>query len=198
MALQKIKFQINVPLELSLKFTEGKLCDSQFGDPQYMFTTTDERCFFVAEKVAQKIHGLRLKPGEPFDICKAEVDWGNGRRGIEWQVSASVSRPRGEQSDGTLAVDAGAGAERPPRFRPLPKQQPRTTAMVARRTATGTSNGERPRARRRRAHVLMPWALFLLNQYASAVDRRRERALAAVYAGEKSTATCSRPKTCAH
>ena len=36
MPLQKIKFQTNIPVEAALKFAEGKLCDSQFGDPQYM------------------------------------------------------------------------------------------------------------------------------------------------------------------
>jgi hypothetical protein len=126
MALDKIKFQTNLPVELALKYTEGKLCDSQFGDPQYMFSTTDDRAFFVAAKVAQKIHGLRLQPGEPIDIIKAEVDYGNGRKGIEWQiarVNAPVEEPApappsagkraaqkfwadkvGEQQDGTFAV----------------------------------------------------------------------------------------------
>ena len=84
--LEKIKFQTNITVELALKFTEGKLCDSRFGDPQYMFTTVDDRVFFVAGKVAQKIHALRLQPREPIDITKAEVDWGNGRKGIEWQI----------------------------------------------------------------------------------------------------------------
>ena len=46
MALQKIKFQTNIPVEAALKFAEGKLCDSQFGDPQFMFTTVDDRVFF--------------------------------------------------------------------------------------------------------------------------------------------------------
>jgi hypothetical protein len=87
MPLQKIKFQTNITVEATLKFAEGKLCDSQFGDPQYMFTTIDDHVFFVAEKVAQKIHGLRLQPQEPFEICKKEVDYGNGRKGIEWQVA---------------------------------------------------------------------------------------------------------------
>ena len=59
--MDKIKFQTNVPVEVALRFPEGKLCDSQFGDPQYMFSTTDDRAFFVAAKVAQKIHGLRLQ-----------------------------------------------------------------------------------------------------------------------------------------
>src|SRR5579862_7442700 len=35
MPLQKIKFQTNIMVEAALKFTEGRLCDSQFGDPQY-------------------------------------------------------------------------------------------------------------------------------------------------------------------
>src|ERR1019366_9259964 len=103
MPLQKIKFQTNITVEAALKFAEGKLCDSQFGDPQYMFTTIDDHVFFVAEKVAQKIHGLRLQPQEPFEICKKEVDYGNGRKGIEWQV-AKVGFAPGEQTDGTFVV----------------------------------------------------------------------------------------------
>jgi hypothetical protein len=102
-ALQKIKFQTNITLELALRFTEGKLCDSQFGDPQYMFTTIDDRVFFVAEKVATKIHGLHPQPREPLDITKAEVDYVNGRKGIEWRV-AKVGFVPGEQPDGTFAV----------------------------------------------------------------------------------------------
>jgi len=111
--VDKIKFQTNVPVEVALRFPEGKLCDSQFGDPQYMFSTTDDRAFFVAAKVAQKIHGLRLKPGELIDIVKAEVPYSNGRKGIEWQVTRvnppegeAPNPPVGEQPDGTFVVPA--------------------------------------------------------------------------------------------
>ncbi|SPF35800.1 hypothetical protein SBA4_1750018 [Candidatus Sulfopaludibacter sp. SbA4] len=111
--MDKIKFQTNVPVEVALRFTEGKLCDSQFGDPQYMFSTTDDRAFFVAAKVAQKIHGLRLKPGELIDIVKAEVPYTNGRKGIEWQVTRvnppegeGPNPPVGEQTNGTFVVPA--------------------------------------------------------------------------------------------
>jgi hypothetical protein len=85
-----------------------------------MFTTVDDRVFFVAEKVAQKIHGLRLQPREPLDITKAEVDWGNGRKGIEWKVAkvgfAPSEQPAiGEQPNGTFVVPVqpGAGAVTP-------------------------------------------------------------------------------------
>lgn len=137
MPLQKIKFQTNTPVEMALKFTEGKLCDSQFGDPQYMFTTVDDRVFFVAEKVAQKIHGLRLQPREPLEITKAEVDYGNGRKGIEWQV-AKVGFAPGEQPDGTFAVPAGnqpgAGAVTP---------TPAATASIKTQPLNNNGNGSK-------------------------------------------------------
>jgi hypothetical protein len=162
-ALQKIKFQTNINQELALKFTDGKLCDSQFGDPQWMFTTTDDRCFFVAEKVAAKIHGLRLAPGELFDIRKAEVDYGNGRKGIEWQVSKVGSPPApapaiGEQPDGTFIVP-GAGAATP-----AP-----ATAAVEQPSVSSTGNGNKKNGNGHAAAAApvnppMPWALFLLNQ----------------------------------
>jgi len=143
--VEKIKFQTNVPVECALKFAEGKLCDSQFGDPQYMFTTVDDRVFFVAEKVAQKIHGLRLQPREPFDITKAEVDWGNGRKGIEWQVAKVGFAPGemtgttppaiGEQPNGTFVVPVqpGAGAV-----------TPAPVTAITQAPSTNSSNGSKP------------------------------------------------------
>jgi len=147
--MDKIKFQTNVPVEVALRFTEGKLCDSQFGDPQYMFSTTDDRAFFVAAKVAQKIHGLRLKPGEVIDIVKAEVPYTNGRKGIEWQVSRvnppegeAPNPPMGEQPDGTLAVPASPPATR--RI-PLAAGQPGASVSApAPVTAAPTSSAQPP------------------------------------------------------
>lgn len=158
MAMQKIKFQTNVPVELALKFTDGKLCDSQFGDPQYMFTCTDDRVFFVAEKVAQKIHGMRLKVGERVDICKAEVDYGNGRKGIEWQITR-VDPPVGEQTNGTFVVPAnGTAVSATAPVAPKPSRQlaPQTTP-----TNVTPEPEQTP---------LMPWALFLLSQTKMVID----------------------------
>ena len=107
--MDKIAFQTNVPLEVALKFPTGRVCESQFGAPQTMFTTTEDKVFFVAEKVAAKIHGLRLQPGEPIEICKAEIVNG-ARKYIEWQVSKVGFAP-GEQPDGTFAVPVVAGAD---------------------------------------------------------------------------------------
>ena len=185
MALQKIKFQTNVPVKIALKFTEGKLCDSQFGDPQYMFTTTDDRVLFVAEKVAQKIHGLRLKPGERIDVCKAEVDYGNARKGIEWQISR-VDPPEepadpgpgkraadrfwagkavGEQPDGTFSVPA-AGVSVPVPAATAAKRQPSNNGNGSK---SGNGNGHAA-APTPEDPGLMPWALFLLSQTNALVD----------------------------
>ena len=172
MALQKIKFQTNIPIEAALKFAEGKLCDSQFGDPQYMFTTIDDRVFFVAEKVAEKIHALHLKPREPLDITKAEVDYGNGRKGIEWQVNRVGFVP-GEQPDGTFAVpiqpgaDVTAPAPVVAAFTERLKQQHNTGNGT--KAANGNGNGHASAAGAPQ-EPLMPWAQFLLAQVNMVID----------------------------
>ncbi len=184
MALQKIKFQTNIPVETALRFAEGKLCDSQFGDPQYMFTTTGDECFFVAEKVAQKIHGLRLKPQEPLEIIKAEKDYGNGRKGIEWIVNR-VGFAVGEQPDGTFAVPAVNGTA------VSPAAPPKAATKVQQQQPVANGNGNSNGHTNGNGHAappslppdlplhLTPWALLLLNQTRQVID---VYALACAYA----------------
>lgn len=194
MALQKIKFQTNIAVECALKFNEGKLCDSQFGDPQYMFTTTDDMVFFVAEKVAQKIHGLHLKPQEPVEIIKAEKDYGNGRKGIEWVVNR-VGFVAGEQPDGTFAVPAVNGAAvqaTTPMATPTPSRQLAQPVANGNGNSNGHSNGNghhsngngnghAPALPPEEPQHLQPWALFLLSQTKQVID---VYALACKYASE--------------
>jgi hypothetical protein len=167
--LQKIKFQTNIPVEAALKFAEGKLCDSQFGDPQYMFTTVDDRVFFVAEKVAQKIHGLRLKPEEPFEIIKAEKDYGNNRKGIEWQVNRVGFVP-GEQPDGTFAVptQAVAGVTAPAAVAAALTE--RLKQQVNTGNGSKAANGNGHAVAPEESSSLMPWAAFLLQQTKQVID----------------------------
>jgi hypothetical protein len=173
MALQKIKFQTNIPVEMALKFAEGKLCDSQFGDPQYMFTTVDDQVFFVAEKVAQKIHGLRLKPQEPLEIIKAEKDYGNGRKGIEWLVNRVGFTP-GEQPDGTFAVPAASGTAVPPAA-PVSaankSQQPRSNGNGSSNGHTnGNGHAAPPALPLEAPQPLTQWAVSLLGQTKQVID----------------------------
>ncbi len=203
--MEKIQFATNQVVELSLKFAEGKECQSNFGPPQWMFTTTDERVFFVAEKVAAKIHGLRLQPGEPFELCKAEVPYTNGRKGIEWQVNKVGFAPGeepapiatagqqaakkfwagktiGEQPDGTFAVPAipsGAGVSAPAPAARAASQPPVSNGNGSKSNGKPNGNGN--------GHTTiheppMPWALFLLNQTKALID---VYAMACAYAGEK-------------
>lgn len=77
-----------------------------------MFSTTDDRIFYVSEAVGLIIQAqltkLRVVPNEPIEICKREVVKGN-RRSIEWQVYR-VGFAAGEQGDGTFVVPANGKA----------------------------------------------------------------------------------------
>src|SRR5215831_7103385 len=89
-----LRFETNRPLELRLRYLEGKPVESQFGGMQHMFSC-EEGTFYVSETVgrilAEQFQKLGVKAGEPVDITKAEVAKGN-RKSIEWQV-ARVGTP---------------------------------------------------------------------------------------------------------
>jgi len=110
---EKIQFQTNLPVELALQYLEGKPVDSQFGGVQHLFSTTDNRVFFVSEMVggiiADQLRKLGVQKGEPVEICKAEVTQGRGRKSIQWIVKR-VGSPVGELPDGTFAVPAAPAA----------------------------------------------------------------------------------------
>jgi hypothetical protein len=82
---EKLKLQTNVPVEIALKFDEGKLIAGDYGD-SVMYTLADERLFFAPPIVAKKITELGIVRGEMFRLLKAELTRGN-RRTIEYQVS---------------------------------------------------------------------------------------------------------------
>src|SRR5215831_19029719 len=89
-----LRFETNKPLELRLRYLEGKPVESQFGGLQHMFSA-EEGTFYVSETVgrilAEQFQKLGVKAGEPVDITKAEVAKGN-RKSIECQV-ARVGTP---------------------------------------------------------------------------------------------------------
>lgn len=100
-----IKFATNVPVEVRLRSIEGRPVDSQFGGTQHMFSC-EEGAFYVSETVGailtEQLRKLHVRSGDRVEIVKAEVDRGNGRKGIQWSV-AHIGYT-GEQPDGTLAV----------------------------------------------------------------------------------------------
>jgi len=82
----KVQFQTNVPVEVALKYGDGKEVNGQYGD-QVLYTLSDGRVMYVPPIVKRKIEELRIGRGELFTLTKAEKKNGT-RRMIEWVVAA--------------------------------------------------------------------------------------------------------------
>ena len=122
---EKVQFQTNVPIDVALKYNDGKEVTGQYGD-QVLYTLTDGRVMYVPPIVKKKIDELGIGRGELFTITKAEKKNGT-RRTIEWVVGTD-----------------GSGDRKPQRR----DQQPNGTAPAQRRGGAGSApangNGHRP------------------------------------------------------
>ena len=83
---EKLQFQTNIPIDVALKYNDGKEVTGQYGD-QVLYTLTDGRVMYVPPIVKKKIDELGIGRGELFTITKAEKKNGT-RRTIEWVVAA--------------------------------------------------------------------------------------------------------------
>src|SRR5215469_13593748 len=81
--MEKLKFTPNVPIQIALKYSQGKIISGRWGK-QMLFTLTDGRRMYVPVDVASKINTLEVNVNEPFCICKR---W-NGQRSqpVRWDV----------------------------------------------------------------------------------------------------------------
>jgi hypothetical protein len=151
---EKIQFSTNLPVELALQYLEGKPVDSQFGGVQHLFSTTDNRVFFVSEMVgniiADQLKKLGVQKGEAIEICKAEVTQGRGRKSIQWIVK-KVGSALGEQPDGTFAVQAAPSAPESALEHQLRQSiaaaidaKPGTSALTPARGTAAAPNSEQP------------------------------------------------------
>ena len=86
-----LRFNTNSPVELSLRWNDGKRVDGRYGE-QVMYTLEDDRVMYVPPVVAKQIRDLGIRAREVFEICKAELREEN-KRWIEWQVR-KVEQPR--------------------------------------------------------------------------------------------------------
>lgn len=77
----KIKFEYGQPLELALKFNNGKNVEGRFGD-QVLFTTVDDTVFYLdpepASEVEHQLDELGIKAREFFRIIKTKHARGGG------------------------------------------------------------------------------------------------------------------------
>jgi hypothetical protein len=117
---ETVDFPLNVPVALSLAYSEGRIVAGHFGE-RFMYTTTDKRRFFVDPPVAARITELGINVRENFTITRKPA----GRKGAPdtWEVA----RVPGEQPNGTFAVqmDLPAGPRPPQRA-----TQPMSGALV--------------------------------------------------------------------
>jgi len=104
---QTVDFPANVPVTLSLAYSEGRVVAGHFGE-RIMYTTTDKRRFFVDPPVAAQITELGINVRENFTITRKPA----GRKGAPdaWEVA----RVPGEQPNGTLLFPREGAAPQPP------------------------------------------------------------------------------------
>lgn len=145
--MNKIVFSTNRPVALHLHAIEGKERESQFGGPQHLFSA-EEGVFYVSEAAGKMITGqlkkLGVQPGDPVEICKAEIDAGRGRKSVQWVVSVP------------LADDA---APEPP---PVP-----TVAVMRPVAVAAPQAAQDAPARPRWADVLITQANLMVDVYAA-------------------------------
>jgi hypothetical protein len=91
---ETVEFDPNVTQRIALKYQTGRVVNGRNGN-RVMFTTADDKVFFLDEDVAQLIYDLGLKPRAPFTVCRRQSG-----KAVAWEVSRL-----GEQPDGTFAVE---------------------------------------------------------------------------------------------
>jgi hypothetical protein len=104
-----LRFDTNVPVEVALRYGDGKPVEGRYGD-QVMYSLEGDQIMYVPPIVERRIQGLQIEKGERFEICKAEVKKGN-RRSIEWRVCRID--PPAEQTPQQPVVRPAAAASVP-------------------------------------------------------------------------------------
>jgi hypothetical protein len=104
-----LRFSTNTPVELALRWEDGRRVEGRYGE-QIMYTLDDDRVAYVPPIVAKQIRELGIRPHEVFEICKAEVQEQN-KRWIEWRVR----RVEGPQHPASSANVPDAAASDPSR-----------------------------------------------------------------------------------
>ena len=114
MPREVVDFPANTPVTVALKYAQGKMVSSQYGE-RIMFSLVDGRVMFLDPKVGGQIESLGINVRENFSITRK---WdGQKDSPISWEVT----RIPGEQPNGTMvvpevlggAVSADSGIRKP-------------------------------------------------------------------------------------
>ncbi len=79
----KIAFEPNIPVQVTLQFKEGKIVEGRFGD-QVMYSLQGNKIMFLDLAVSQQVNMLEPEVGESFLICKRPGQKGVAR--ARWDV----------------------------------------------------------------------------------------------------------------
>lgn len=147
----KVHFQTNVPVEVALKYGDGKEVNGQYGD-QVLYTLSDGLVMYVPPIVKRRIEELGIGRGELFTLTKAEKKNGT-RRTIEWLVAA------------------GERGEKPPRGSAEAATGQRQAQQRIGPAVSGNGNGQRANSTHdAKGFLVTNHGQLLLQSMAAAVD----------------------------
>lgn len=133
---EEIEFAPNIPITVSIRYNLPKTVSGMSGE-RAMYSTPENKVFFLPLDVAGQISELGIQPNQPFTICKRS----SGKHGapVTWEIqpqakSQSVSQ-LGPQSDGTFAIPNDA-----PRDEDAPPAMPARKGVQSARTLVDEAN----------------------------------------------------------
>jgi hypothetical protein len=101
-----LRFNTNSPVEIALRYDDGKRVEGRYGE-QVMYALEGDRVMYVPPVVANQIRELGIRAREVFEICKAELREEN-KRWIEWRVR-KLEVPRHPASSDNAPEAAASG-----------------------------------------------------------------------------------------
>lgn len=99
-----IRFEPGRPETVCLKYATGKEVNGA-GGPQFMFTTVDNRIFFIDPDVAYSIEKCGVRAGDPITITKTK----GPRNAVNWEI-----RPADEKAAPAAAAPGRVTFAPPP------------------------------------------------------------------------------------
>lgn len=111
--LQKLSITPNVPQQIALKYTEGKIVEGRFGNQvYYSLSQPADSCMYLDLGPAEKVNSLEPRKGEPFWICKR---WTGKKTDSPvwdvWPVGDQEAQPAGVSPQSQLEADLARSIE---------------------------------------------------------------------------------------
>jgi len=127
-----LRFNTNSPVEVALRWDDGKRVEGRYGE-QVMYTFEGDRVMYVPPVVANQIRELGIRAREVVEICKAELREEN-KRWIEWRVRR-IEEPRHPQGLRNVPEAAASGPNSDAQNHPngSTHQTPRPLSLETRR-----------------------------------------------------------------